>query len=52
MGTGVHGEPCPRGPVPRGCMAAKARASLCLGEFVCVCVWVCVCVCMPASTIL
>ena len=47
MGTGVHGEPCPRGPVPRGCMVAKARASLCLGEFVCVCV--CVCVCVYAS---
>lgn len=40
---GVHGEPCPGGPVPRGCMAAKARASLCLGEFMCVCV----CACQP-----
>ena len=42
MGMGVHGEPCPGGPVPRGCMPAKAQASLCLGEFVCVCVCVCV----------
>lgn len=31
MGTGVRGEPRPGGPVPRGCMAAKARGFSVLG---------------------
>lgn len=40
MGTGVHDKPCPGGPVPRGCIAAKARGFSMLGG-ACVCVRVC-----------
>jgi hypothetical protein len=41
-GVGVHGEPCPWGPVPRGCVAAKVWGFSALRECVCVCVCVCV----------
>lgn len=45
MGTGVHGKPCPGGPVPRGCRAAKARGFSTLGG-VCVCARACARMCV------
>ena len=44
MGMGVRGEPRPGGPVPKGCMAAKAQGFSVPGRVrVCVCVCLCVC---------
>lgn len=46
MCTGVRGEPRPRGPIPRGFVAAKAWGFSVLGG---VCVCVCVRACQPAQ---